>query len=254
MKTLHLILSPKKRWSNSAYLASFSRSGAGKNGIKMHYRGPKDFGAVMEKLREGYQLVMLMPLYVDGIPSHILDLMQKIEQEAKINPFTLKVYSIVNCGFYEGRQCEYALEMVECWCIRCGFTFMGGRGIGAGEMFGVLRLNLIIGILMVLIDFLVSLIKVWTTGTLDIMQVLHNLHPLGGIITIALGILWSLGPWFSASKVGRCAKKDINCGVRYTTVTCCPAFLFVFFASIYWVLRAFITHLTPIWKLFRKTE
>ena len=76
----------------------------------------------------------------------------------------------------------------------------------------------------------------------------------GGGITILLGIIWSLGPWCSASKVGRCAKKDKPCGVKYVTLTLCPSFLFVFFASIYWILRALLLKFTPIRTLFKRRE
>lgn len=254
MKTVYVVLSPKKKWSNSAYLAAVSHPFAGSDSMTIHYRGPKDVESIMEQLRKGCRLVLVMPLFVDGIPSHVLELMEKIEQQTKQERLHSEVYSMINCGFYEGQQCEYALEMVECWCLRCGFQFMGGRGIGAGEMFGVLRLNLLIGALLIAADFAINLVKAAFSGAFSMSLVLSGMHPLSGIITIALGILWSLGPWFAAAKVGSCAKKGIQCGVRYTTVTCCPSILFAFFASLYWVLRALLMHRIPIWTLFKKID
>lgn len=252
MKTLFLSLSPKKRWSNSSYLASISRRFSGRDSAILHYKGRKDVPRLLAELKEGGRLVLVMPLYVDGIPSHVLELMEMIQAHAQKEPFPLKVYAIMNCGFYEGVQCEYALEMVECWCLRCGFAFQGGRGIGAGEMFGVMRLNLLVGALLLLADFLVSLIRAFSGGTVTFDAVLGGMHPIGGLITLGLGILWSLGGWCAAAQVGRCAEKGSPCSVRYTTVTFCPAFLFVFFASLYWILRAFLLHFVPAWKLFRR--
>lgn len=252
MKTLYVSLSPKKKWSNSSYLSSISCLFSDRDSTILHYRGRKDVPRLLEELKSGCRLVLVMPLYVDGIPSHVLELMELIQSQTQREPFSLEVYSIINCGFYEGEQCEYALEMVECWCLRCGFTFLGGRGIGAGEMFGVMRLNLLVGVLLLLADFFVSLIRVLSGGTFAINAVLGGMHPIGGLITIGLGILWSFGGWLATAKVGWCARKGSPCPIRYTTVTFCPAFLFAFFASLYWILRAFLLHFVPIWKLFGK--
>lgn len=254
MKTLVLSLSPKKRWSNSSYLASISRWFAGRDSAILHYKGRKDVPRLLAELKDGCRLVLVMPLYVDGIPSHVLELMEMIQAHTQKTPVRLKVYSIMNCGFYEGVQCEYALEMVECWCLRCGFSFQGGRGIGAGEMFGVMRLNLLVGALLLLADALFSLICALSGGAASFDAVVGGMHPIGGLITIGLGILWSLGGWFAAAQVGHYAQTGSPCSVRYTTVTFCPALLFACFASLYWVLRAFLLHFVPVWKLFRKLD
>ena len=108
------------------------------------------------------------------------------------------------------------------------------------------------GALLLLAGFLVSLIRAFSGGTVTFDAVLGGMHPIGGLITLGLGILWSLGGWCAAAQVGRCAEKGSPCSVRYTTVTFCPAFLFVFFASLYWILRAFLLHFVPVWKLFRR--
>ena len=252
MNTLYLVLSPKKKWSNSSYLSAVSRPFSGKDSSVIHYQGPKYFSRIMEHLDRACQLVLVMPLYVDGIPSHVLELMEHIQGHIPKHPSSVKVYSIINCGFYEGAQCEYAMEMVECWCLRCGFQFMGGRGIGAGEMFGVIRLNLVVGAFMLLLDFLMNLTQAVLSHNLSFATIFGGMHPIGGIITIALGVLWSLGGWFAAAQVGRSAGKGVPCRIAYTTVTVCPAILFVFFASLYWILRSLLIHHIPVWKLFRK--
>lgn len=46
----------------------------------------------------------------------------------------MNLYVIVNCGFFEGKQNRYALQVVENWCTKSGMCFMGGIGIGAGPM------------------------------------------------------------------------------------------------------------------------
>lgn len=75
--------------------------------------------------------VFAYPLYVDGIPGHLLSCLMQLEsmhpQEREI-----RVYGIVNCGFYEGIQAEPALKLLQNWCAKCGFLYRGGIGVGGG--------------------------------------------------------------------------------------------------------------------------
>lgn len=80
-------------------------------------------------LEETSVWVLSFPLYVDGVPSHLIACMQQIEQMKMINK---TVYAVVNCGFYEGEQAVNALHIIENWTDRCEFTFGGGLGIGGG--------------------------------------------------------------------------------------------------------------------------
>ena len=88
---------------------------------------------------EADSIIIAFPLYVDGIPSHLLHCLCEIEQlkqNSKSNPANLnqRVYAIVNCGFYEGRQNQNALAMIENWCEKSNFLWSGGIGIGGGGM------------------------------------------------------------------------------------------------------------------------
>lgn len=76
-------------------------------------------------------LVMAFPLYVDGIPSHLLSVMEKMERDGVVSANT-RIYAIVNCGFIEGEHCLPALEMTKHWCARCGAVWGGGLGFGGG--------------------------------------------------------------------------------------------------------------------------
>ncbi|MDR0877289.1 MAG: NAD(P)H-dependent oxidoreductase [Treponema sp.] len=81
-------------------------------------------------------LVIGFPLYVDGIPSHLLRNLEKMEDLFKRMPHKPHVYGIVNNGFYEGVQCTLALQMLGHWCMHCQLNWYGGLGIGSGEMLG----------------------------------------------------------------------------------------------------------------------
>ncbi len=75
--------------------------------------------------------VFACPLYVDGIPAHLLSCLVQLEK-AHLQSRGILVYAIVNCGFYEGLQAEYALEILRNWCDKAGFVWSGGIGVGGG--------------------------------------------------------------------------------------------------------------------------
>jgi hypothetical protein len=78
-------------------------------------------------------IVFAFPLYIDAIPSHLFRIMVEMEKSARGEkvPF---VYTIVNNGFYEGRQNHIALDIMKNWCARAGLRYGQGIGQGAGEM------------------------------------------------------------------------------------------------------------------------
>ncbi|WP_298483464.1 hypothetical protein [uncultured Ruminococcus sp.] len=75
--------------------------------------------------------VFSFPLYVDGIPSHLLSILCELEEQYANHP-EISVYGIVNCGFYEGIQTEFALQILQNWCVKAGYTWAGGVGVGGG--------------------------------------------------------------------------------------------------------------------------
>lgn len=86
----------------------------------------------LEMLRQADVWVIACPLYVDGIPSHLLSCLMQLEQMEKPG---LLVYGIVNCGFYEGVQAKTALQILENWCHKANFVWGGGIGVGGGGGF-----------------------------------------------------------------------------------------------------------------------
>jgi multimeric flavodoxin WrbA len=77
-------------------------------------------------------LIFAFPLYVDGIPSHLLNCLMQLEERLAHIEKDIKVYAIVNCGFYEGHQARWALAMMENWCHRAQVQWGYGIGLGAG--------------------------------------------------------------------------------------------------------------------------
>lgn len=85
----------------------------------------------IEELSEMDAWVLAFPLYIDGIPGHLLSCLIQLE-EARLQNRQIHVYGIVNCGFYEGIQAELALKLLQNWSIKAGFLWSGGVGVGGG--------------------------------------------------------------------------------------------------------------------------
>ena len=95
-----------------------------------------DLDALISALAEAETLVLCMPLYVDGLPSQLIRLMERMEQRGCGG--AKRIYVLANMGLYESCQLDNLFEAVRQWCARMGFSFCGGLGVSAGELVGVL--------------------------------------------------------------------------------------------------------------------
>ena len=94
---------------------------------------------LVKKLLSAKRIVLGMPMYVDGIPSALLRIMEMMEKAVRTCPSDdKKIYAVVNMGFYESRQIKNVLKQVRKWSEKCGFSYCGGVAVGAGEMMGML--------------------------------------------------------------------------------------------------------------------
>lgn len=100
-----------------------------------HFAKPQIEVEDMEQFLDFDAMIFAFPLYVDGIPSHLINCLIRLENYISTNK-TKKtmVYSIANCGFYEGHQNKVGLEIMENWCAKAGLKWGQGIGIGAGGM------------------------------------------------------------------------------------------------------------------------
>ena len=126
MKTVFINCSPKKRFCASAYFLSLQRLFVGGKKMNEKLRTPEDHERVLAQLRDADSVVFGLPLYVDGVPSHVLRFMEKMETYCKDNKLHLNVYCIANNGFIEGRQNEPLMQVFENFCGRAGLTWGGG--------------------------------------------------------------------------------------------------------------------------------
>lgn len=128
--------SPKKKYSTSGKMIEELKTliPEDKNVAQLCLSGTVLDEKAMQILTEAETLVFSFPLYVDSVPSQLLRCLKDAERNFADKNVHKNVYAIINCGFYEGEQTETAMKMVENWCMRCGFTFGGGLGVGAGGM------------------------------------------------------------------------------------------------------------------------
>ena len=94
------------------------------------------------KIADTDLMVFAFPLYVDGIPSHLLHCLYQLETYLNANKAKdIRVYAIVNCGFYEGHQASIALDMMRNWCSKASLVWGQGIGIGGGGFLASLEGN-----------------------------------------------------------------------------------------------------------------
>ncbi|WP_405104269.1 hypothetical protein MHH28_17090 [Paenibacillus sp. FSL K6-1217] len=133
--------SPKPTGSNSGILLGMLEPLI-VSGNELHYYTPNKKPLTPEQYSELCRmdvLVFAFPIYTDGIPSHLFQLLVTLEDYLKSErEREIYIYALINNGFYEGEQNQIALDILNHWCARAGVHFGQGLGHGAGEMLGSL--------------------------------------------------------------------------------------------------------------------
>ena len=227
MKTVFINLSPKKRFCASAYFLFLQRLFVKGTKVNEKLRTPADYERVLEKLRDAQTVVFGLPLYVDGIPSHVLRFLEKMEEFCKENHLRLNVYCIANNGFIEGKQNEPLMQNLEHFCSRADLTWGGGVGIGGGVMLNVTRILFFVDIALLAVNTVLSAAN---TG---------NFFPRDAWISFgenaALLLFFNLGVLFYLVRMGRRISGGSFCGKKYTRILV-PSFIFILFADIFFIL------------------
>jgi len=79
-------------------------------------------------------LLIVFPLYVDSLPSPLIELLVRLESAQTNGTTTPRLFTIVNSGFFEAEQNTLALEMIEHFAHRSGLLWGYGMAIGGGGM------------------------------------------------------------------------------------------------------------------------
>ncbi len=193
-------------------------------------RTPADHGHILEQLRDAQAVVFGLPLYVDGIPSHVLRFMKEMEVFCRQNDLHLSLYCIANNGFIEGRQNEPLMQSFEHFCSRAGLTWGGGVGIGGGVMLNVTRILFVVDIVLLLVNIVLSAVH---TG---------NFFPKDAWISFgesaALLLYFNLGVLFYLIRMGSFIRKGACSGKKYTRILI-PSFIFILFADAFFIIISF---------------
>jgi len=134
--------SQKKSESNSGMiLERLNDLIKGKHDVKIYNSGLKQFtNEILEEIISGDVVVLAFPLFIYSVPSNTLRMLIELENMIKQKQDKkLVIYTLINCGFYEGKQNSTAFEIIKNWCERSGVIFGGGIGQGAGEMLGFFK-------------------------------------------------------------------------------------------------------------------
>ncbi len=227
MKTVFINCSPKKRFCASAYFLFLQRLFVGGQKVTEVLRKPSDHARILAELRDAQAVVFCVPLYVDGIPSHVLPFMEEMEAYCREGDLHLNVYCVANNGFIEGRQNEPLMQLFENFCARAGLTWGGGVGIGGGVMLNVTRILFIVDIALLLVNVTLSVVA---TG---------DFFPREAWVSFATNALlllyFNLGVLFYLGRMGAAIRKGGSAGKKYTRILI-PSFVFILFADIFFTI------------------
>lgn len=103
--------------------------------------------AELEEVIAGDAIVLAFPLYVDGIPGHVVEQLHTLEKAIKKSGHTdIVFYGIINNGFIESIQNCNAARMLELFAKKTGIRMGQVLAIGSGEANrSMLSMNMALG-------------------------------------------------------------------------------------------------------------
>ena len=246
MKTVFINCSPKKHFCASAYFLFLQRLFVSGEKVSEKLRTPADHDRILEQIKDAQAVVFGLPLFVDGIPSHVLRFLEKMEAYCRENDLDLTVYCIANNGFIEGKQNEPLMQMFEHFCTRAGIAWGGGVGIGGGVMLNVSRILFVVQIGLLLLNTLLSAVN---SG---------NFFPKDAWVNFgenaALLLFFNLGVLFYLARMGSFIRKKSFSGKKYTRILI-PSFIFILFADIFFIIISlFEGGLFRVWLAKKKPD
>jgi len=220
MKTVFINGSPKKKLSVSSYLLGIVRLLVRGEVVTEQVRNAKDHERILNSIKDADTVVFGLPLYVDGVPSHMLTFMKEMEKFCIENNIHVNVYVLSNGGFIEGCQNKALMQVFENFCNRCKFKWCGGVGIGGGVMLNVMRIMFFVYLGL----FALNTITSGLSASLPIFAE-----------QLLVVLFFSLGAFFYCFRMGVAVNKGTECGVKYTRILL-PSFLFIIAADIFFVI------------------
>lgn len=122
--------SPRAPRSNSKrYAGMFAHSYPGESEYREITRS--NHAMLCEKMAAFSDVLLVFPLYADGLPVTLLNFLKSLEANPPARKPVISV--LINCGFFEYRQNDIAVRMVELFCRQNGYQFGSVLEVGSGE-------------------------------------------------------------------------------------------------------------------------
>lgn len=232
MKTVLLCGSPKKRLSASAFLLKLAALfiGGEKTFVAIP-TVPSRYDPILDELKGADNLLFVMPLYVDGVPGHVLSFMQALETFAKEEDLHPRVWVVANNGFIEGRQNAPFMAIMENFSAACGFSFMGGLGIGGGVMLNVIRILLPLQFLMMLLTIFLTYVG---EGQWIIREPVENF-----LLNLLINGALASATFYYIISLARHIHRQEDFGKKYTRILL-PAFVFIVVADVFFFIASLL--------------
>ena len=160
----------------------------------------KDLPALVHRLEDASTIVLCMPLYVDGLPSQLIRLMECFAAEYRGS--RKRIYVLANMGLYESSQLVSLFTAVKQWCRAMDFDYCGGLGVSAGELLGELMKH---------IPFHSGPTRKAAEGMDCLAKAIDSSGTIGDIYTEPWGFPRALYIWIANTNWNRTAKKN---GIR----------------------------------------
>ncbi|MDR0637441.1 MAG: hypothetical protein LBG27_00825 [Spirochaetaceae bacterium] len=205
----------------------------------------RNYENIFTDLKSVEIVIISVPLYVDGIPSHMIHFLQQMEQYCINNKCVFMLYVISNSGFIEGHQNQAHLEQYECWCERAGITWGGGLGIGGGVMLHVIfYVTLLLSIIQFVIGILINIFFA--------KLAVNSILVFSFTRSMMVWLFFSSGMLFYEFMLAWAIKKQKVIKNKYTRAMI-PSFIFLIFADIFMALEA-LFHGKIIFSLYKKID
>lgn len=229
MNFLIVNASPKKKGGASRFFSNLFRlflPGLQKKAVSLSSR--QDFQKVLELFPDMDAVCLFVPLYVDSLPSHVVEFLIQAESYCKSHSCRFRLYALSNNGFVEGKQNRPALRMLQAWCERAGIPWGGGIGVGGGVMLQVLGIVYPILIGIILLQMALSF---FSTGAVP-----GELW-LSLAIQIFTCLFLNSGVLFCIARLSFAIRRDRVLTNQFTRVMI-PSFLFVPIADMFMILSS----------------
>jgi multimeric flavodoxin WrbA len=138
-----LVGSPKGTSSTSNSLGTFLVESLQQNGVTTEKAyicqclgSDEKRAALLRLVDESDLIVLAFPLYVDSLPSQVIETLELIAEHEKTKPELSKksFAAIANSGFPEAKQNDTALAVCRLFAQQAGFNWAGGLAMGGGGM------------------------------------------------------------------------------------------------------------------------